>query len=298
MKEKGISSYDEGIRIIDGSVAEYECLKMDLKRNQIPRRFHYHDYTELLYGIKGTTDAWIFDKHFSFSAGELLVINPREAHTFSTSSGNASSYIVIKFLPEVICCRDFLKYMTKYTALFELNQDKKRVFSSELGEYTGSLMHEALDEWTNKPYGYDMVIKANITKVFSSVLRYFCAKERAENKNASSEPYSKIKKAIPYIKENFITADARTAAELCGLNYEYFSRNFKKATGKGFSDYLSLVRLTEAERLLLSTSKTVTEIAYDTGFSSASHFIKAFHKQKGSTPKQFRKNIYDIASRH
>jgi AraC-like DNA-binding protein len=49
----------------------------------------------------------------------------------------------------------------------------------------------------------------------------------------------------------------------------------------------------EAERLLLNTPLSVTEIAYELGFSDKSHFGKYFRKTTGESPARFRQKIMD-----
>jgi AraC-like DNA-binding protein len=98
-----------------------------------------------------------------------------------------------------------------------------------------------------------------------------------------------IKNALLYISENFDSVNERDAAAFCGLSYNHFSASFKKTVGRSFSDYLTLIRINEAEKLLLSTEKSITDIALSCGFSSTSHFISRFKEKNGVTPGQLRK---------
>ena len=84
---------------------------------------------------------------------------------------------------------------------------------------------------------------------------------------------------------------AESMARQCNMSYSYFSRYFKSAIGKSFTAYLNYVRITEAEKLLLSTDMTVTEVAMATGFSSASYFISQFRSLKNLSPHQFRQRL-------
>ena len=61
--------------------------------------------------------------------------------------------------------------------------------------------------------------------------------------------------------------------------------------GKTFTEYLNYVRITEAEKLLLSTEMNITEVAAETGFSDSSYFIKQFRHFKNVSPKQFKKKF-------
>jgi AraC-like DNA-binding protein len=64
----------------------------------------------------------------------------------------------------------------------------------------------------------------------------------------------------------------------------YFCKMFKKATGLNFTEYLSRVRIEKAETLLLNPNLRVSEIAYDVGFQSLTHFNRVFRKVVGLSP--------------
>ena len=57
-----------------------------------------------------------------------------------------------------------------------------------------------------------------------------------------------------------------------------------------FNDYLNHIRIREAEKLLISTTFSVTEIASSVGFCTTSYFIKQFKEHLQISPKQYRKN--------
>lgn len=88
---------------------------------------------------------------------------------------------------------------------------------------------------------------------------------------------------------NYNSITANDVAAKYNFNYSYFLTMFKKYTGTNFNEYVMNLKIQNATNLLLTTSKSVTEIAYQTGFSSASHFIAEFKKQKLLTPFKYRK---------
>jgi len=56
----------------------------------------------------------------------------------------------------------------------------------------------------------------------------------------------------------------------------YFCKLFKRATGLTFTDYVARVRVEKAKPLLLDRDRRVSEIAYDVGFQSLTHFNRVF----------------------
>ena len=64
----------------------------------------------------------------------------------------------------------------------------------------------------------------------------------------------------------------------------YFCKMFKKATGLNFTDYVSRIRVEKAKNLLLNRNLRVSEIAYEVGFQSLTHFNRVFKKVMGQSP--------------
>lgn len=68
----------------------------------------------------------------------------------------------------------------------------------------------------------------------------------------------------------------------------YFCKMFKKVTGINFTDYVSRVRVESAKNLLLNPNLRISEIAYEVGFQSLTHFNRVFKKIVGQAPTEYR----------
>lgn len=99
-----------------------------------------------------------------------------------------------------------------------------------------------------------------------------------------------VNQACEYIgqqyRHNSLSADS-VAAEL-SISVPYFSKLFNEMMGSSFTQYVTDLRLNEAEYLLLSTSLSVKEIGESVGFQNSSYFITVFKKKYGASPNQFR----------
>lgn len=71
----------------------------------------------------------------------------------------------------------------------------------------------------------------------------------------------------------------------------YFCKMFKKATGINFTDYLSRVRIEKAKNLLINPNLRVSEIAYEVGFQSLTHFNRVFRRMVGQSPTDYRDHL-------
>jgi Transcriptional regulator containing an amidase domain and an AraC-type DNA-binding HTH domain len=107
----------------------------------------------------------------------------------------------------------------------------------------------------------------------------------------------RIEKAIEYMHQGFqkqITLSE--VARLTNMTDASFSRFFKARTGITFMDSLLEMRLGHASRLLIDTTQSVAEVAYNCGFNNISNFNRLFKKKKGCTPREFRES-YSYGSR-
>ena len=69
-----------------------------------------------------------------------------------------------------------------------------------------------------------------------------------------------------------------------------FCRMFKLKTKKSFVEYLNEIRVSKACKFLLETDLSMSEIAYECGYKTASNFNKLFKKFMGMTPSEFKKS--------
>ena len=80
-------------------------------------------------------------------------------------------------------------------------------------------------------------------------------------------------------------------AKAVNMSTFYFCKMFKKVTGINFTDYLSRVRIEKSKNLLLNRNLRVSEIAFDVGFQSLTHFNRVFKKILGQSPTQYRAQL-------
>ncbi|GAB3942232.1 hypothetical protein GCM10028805_06530 [Spirosoma harenae] len=80
-------------------------------------------------------------------------------------------------------------------------------------------------------------------------------------------------------------------SESLAVNPAYVSRTFARYFDDlSFGEYIRKLRIEKALQLLETTTYTLTEIAYLTGFSDQSHFTRIFKKTVGQNPSNYRKN--------
>lgn len=101
-----------------------------------------------------------------------------------------------------------------------------------------------------------------------------------------------IKKAREYIQEHQgEKLSLGQVARAVNMSTFYFCKTFKKVTGINFTDYLSRVRIEKSKNLLLNPNLRVSEIAFEVGFQSLTHFNRVFKKILGQSPTDYRAQL-------
>lgn len=97
--------------------------------------------------------------------------------------------------------------------------------------------------------------------------------------------YNTLEAAKQYIQDHFReNIDRETVASVACITPNYLSKRFHAETGMSLREYVNQLRIAEAKRLLLSTNKSVSEIAGEVGFDNISYFSTVFRKLCGMSP--------------
>jgi AraC-like DNA-binding protein/ligand-binding sensor protein len=106
-----------------------------------------------------------------------------------------------------------------------------------------------------------------------------------------SEP-PQITRARQYIEANSSEElSLAGVAKQAGMSTFYFCKVFKKVTGVNFAHYVSGVRVEKAKTLLLNPNYRISEIAYEVGFQSLTHFNRVFKTIAGQSPTEYRQQL-------
>lgn len=98
-----------------------------------------------------------------------------------------------------------------------------------------------------------------------------------------------IQKAREYIESHQQDElSVEDVAKVVNMSVFYFCRVFKKATGLTFTAYLAEVRVGKAKNLLLNPHTRISEVAFQAGFQSLTHFNRVFRKLTGQSPTTYR----------
>jgi len=101
-----------------------------------------------------------------------------------------------------------------------------------------------------------------------------------------------IARASQFIREHY-SEDLSLGQVSSAVNMSrfYFCKQFRKATGLSFVEFVSRTRLEKAKNLLLNLNLRVSEIAFAAGFQSLTHFNRVFKRVEGQSPTEYRSRL-------
>ncbi|HTV75973.1 MAG TPA: helix-turn-helix domain-containing protein [Candidatus Baltobacteraceae bacterium] len=128
-----------------------------------------------------------------------------------------------------------------------------------------------------------------LLSIFAQHLAMLSNQVFIEQENAESPV---IKSAREYIQEHQSERlSLGQVARAVNMSTFYFCKTFKKVTGINFTDYLSRVRIEKSKNLLLNPNLRVSEIAFEVGFQSLTHFNRVFKNVLGQSPTDYRAQL-------
>lgn len=241
---------------------------------------HYHDDYELYYLLKGTTK-YIVDKEiFSLKEGDFIFIPKSSYHYTNSELCTNTERILISFDDTIFdsSTQPILEELYAHP-LMHIPLDKKHIIDDIINKLR--IEHK-------RP---DSVHKQVFIKIYTlELLTMLCRQQKASNFTSSYDDIL-IEKISNYIKENFSKDISLTSlSTIFAMNHCNISHKFKAITGIPFSQYLTLVRLSNAEKLLLETNLSINEISLKCGFNDSNYFSNVFKKHRGISPLTYKKN--------
>ncbi|MBU3821396.1 response regulator [Flavobacteriaceae bacterium XHP0103] len=149
------------------------------------------------------------------------------------------------------------------------------------------------DVYITKPFSIRFLL-AQVNQIIESRQKLYTQYSQdlslMPNKMAHNEiDQAFLQKAIDYIKENMQNPQLGVIAiaELFNLSRMQIYRKIKALTGKSVVNFIRMVKIKEALRLMDAQKYTLTEISYMTGFNSPSYFTTSFKEEYGKSPSEY-----------
>lgn len=258
--------------------------------------WHYHPEIEICYVVKGRGTRLVGDHSTEFEAGDLVLVGSNTPHTWISDpnfneQGNNMEVVVIQFPVE--WQESVFETLAETRSIRNLIQQAKRglFFPTETEQVIGPKLKA-------------LVSKKGFLRFHALLEVLHLMSESKTSKALASERYTptlgqesetRIAIVCGHIHEQFKNPiRLKEMAALAQMSPTAFCRFFKKMTGKTLLDYVTDLRISNACSLLLEGRQTISEVAYESGFNSITHFNRSFRARKNQTPKAYRLEIQGL----
>ncbi len=237
---------------------------------------HFHDVHELYYLSSGNTKYFVGNEIFMLNEGDMIFVPKGVFHkTDSEDKSNVERMLFV--FDDNFVGDEFSKYIS------ELSENKHIRLSPERLCKLRDIIYKIEKESIKKEKAYTEMYKLYLKQMLIYISRYRLNPD--DKPNASLQIVQDIAK---YISENY-TQDLslQTLAKKYSISPNHLSRQFKRLTGVGLSEYINVMRISAAEKLLVTTKMPVTAVATQCGFNDSNYFASVFKRIKGITPKKY-----------
>jgi len=246
--------------------------------NHVPA--HWHDFYEIELYVSGYGSANINGSSHCIKPNTLCFFAPYDVHSFWPDEGEELYVITFMFDPNFIDSSLMNEFTAKcHCFLRELDAHSADTFI----RYMRSVSAECdAQKSFSKEY-----VKLLTSCIIIDLLRFMSQDSFISPFRTFPLP---VQKTIFYMHSHFKEAiTLEDVAVFAGFSPNYTSKLLRENLGVGFKEYLTNLRLEYAERFLLLSDDSVTDIAYSSGFGSFSHFMHVFNKKYQCSPLQYRK---------
>ena len=263
--------------------------------NNIP--WHWHDEIEIDVVREGNAIYTIGEDIIRVPSNNLIVIKGNVVHSIKSENGNCSIISVI-FSPAVLFADNNSSLYQSYFMPFKVSSKKYRTFDNTdiIGKALISYIEDIIDYNLNKNYGYEMLTKSSLFQFWLLLIKDMPHDERIINREDRQEKSSpddeRIKTAITFIQDNYFdNISLEDIADSIHISKSECCRLFKRAINLSPFEYLMRYRILKACDIMIKSrqDESISELALNVGFNSASYFNKLFKKYVGCTPSEFKK---------
>lgn len=247
---------------------------------------HLHTGMEFFLCMRGAAEATVGGRRHPLKSGDAIVIFPSQIHGYATQE--PSELLAVLFPPDMaddvaLAIRGKTPLSPVFSpspALIALATDCLACADVRRAEPSGSKSatfsgHDLSSRFRHKALAYSIC-----GEFFQS-----CSLEPA----AKREP-DMLAWVFSHIQDNYASdITLRDVAAASGYEYCYLSKLLKGCTGMTFADFLNGHRVNRARYLLENTALGIAEIAMQAGFGTLRSFNRAFLKQAGQPPREYRR---------
>ena len=251
--------------------------------------WHWHEEIQLNLVTHGAIRFYADGQQVLVRKGEGFFINSGRLHMARPEKDPSSSHLCLDFHPRLLSSFDGSVFGEKYVKPYldqggfsHLKLDKNIPGQEKILQH----IREIGRLYEEEGFGFELMIQGRIGEMWLDLIGL----RSGEASVLPERGHGAAQEIISYLRTNYqenISLD--DVAKAVGFSTSECCRLFKKITGDTIVSYLRSYRLSRSVELLEETDLSVSQIAYESGFSGASYYIESFKRELNMTPLQYRR---------
>jgi AraC-like DNA-binding protein len=271
------------------------CLRAG--RSTIPHP-HRHSFCEISLQIHGVGVLYAGAESLERRAGDLLLMGAQVPHWYEIKS-YPLEYITIYFFPTAlvnwVAPGVSTQLLRRFTAMQPLKQRNLHLSSSLRSEFTQSF-RSAAAEFEARRFGWELSLHASLAQVLIALARWERRSGHVPASNSFPVNWERLDRALQFLRQHHAEpVYGRDLARQVGMSESSFNAMFRDALGLSWVKYLQGLRVQSALALLAQPGRTISSVAFATGFDSLSHFNTTFRSLMGMSPKDVLRKQEEIS---
>ena len=248
---------------------------------------HSHQYNEIYFLQSGKCNVYIDNETYCLEDGSVLFIPAFKEHTF-----------IYPFTQDI---KRTVLYISTEQLNWYFNKDFKDEINNlfinkhlQLSRKSFSNLSNIFEKIQFEKYSLDNMSELLTKAYFFELIIYLIRCQRYTHNINQKTNLSNITigEIVNFIENNY--SRQLTLPEIAaqfGISESSLTKKIKIFTNMTFKEYLTKTRIEEAKSLLISSEKSITEIAYECGYNNSNFFGDVFKKAVGMSPSSYRKML-------
>lgn len=278
LREPGITYYGpEAVKLI----------RIQSKQGAKSVPLHWHDRFEMLIIDEGELEARIAGETVVARPGDIIIVNP--ACTHEATATQDVSYRVLMF--ELIS--QFAQDKTAYRLLRPFVNRAATFLPVVRDEQLSAIVDRIFAITQEKRVGFPL---AQVSLVYELLAVLF--EKHQDTRYVRPVAEGRLRQVTEYIADHYCEdISSSSISEKFGYDESYFCRLFKSVIGVRPMEYIRILRLEKARRIMAREKTSISKVAIECGFSDVNYFTRCFRRHYGITAGEYRKKNNKLTSR-
>ena len=244
---------------------------------------------EIIYFLNGNWEAHILDKTYELQPHDLIIIPENQLHSLTAKDSGHLKRFHLYVSARTLEAVEKLPLIRTPLGFWLHNAGSCHECQIHLDIHQHHAIYQLFQKYFSLVgYGVDILRLSVLLEIVTLVVQYLQAIAGIQLPPQSDCWATKV---INYINEHFYESLSLTEiAQALFVSRNYVNSCFKAETGMTVHQYIIHRRVEKAKKVLHAQDTTPKEAFIASGFGDYSHFVKAFKKEVGVTPLQYKKN--------